>query len=143
MHTVPFSIKLLKAHRAQVNAIRPRMAEIGLSIGQPKVLDFLLRHEGCMQKELAALCDIEPATISRILDKMEAAGLISRTVAADNKRAVIIHLTDLGRKKQSEMMEIRREVEVDELRGFSPEEQEQFYRFLERLYDNLTQERDG
>ena len=95
-----------------------------------------------MQKELAALCDIEPATISRILDKMEAAGLISRTVAADNKRAVIIRLTDLGRKKQSEMMEIRREVEADELRGFSPEEQEQFYRFLERLYDNLTQERD-
>ena len=81
---VPFSIALLKAYHAQNNVFRPMIAELGLSVGQPKILGFLTRHDGCMQKELAAMCDIEPATISRLLDKMEADGLISRqTVARD------------------------------------------------------------
>ena len=93
---VPFSIALLKAYHAQNNVFRPMIAELGLSVGQPKILGFLTRHDGCMQKELAAMCDIEPATISRLLDKMEADGLISRQTVAGNKRATAISLTPSG-----------------------------------------------
>ena len=83
---VPFSIALLKSYHAQNNVFRPMIAELGLSVGQPKILGFLARHDGCMQKDLAAMCDIEPATISRLLDKMDKRrnlGLFSATISRE------------------------------------------------------------
>lgn len=135
---VPFSIALLKAYHAQNNVFRPMIAELGLSVGQPKILGFLTRHDGCMQKELAAMCDIEPATISRLLDKMEADGLISRQTAAGNKRATAISLTPSGYARHEASMEMRRQLEETELAGFSEEEKALFYQFVVRLYKNLT-----
>lgn len=135
---VSFSIALLKAFHAQNNHFRPQIAEIGLSVGQPKILSFLTRHNGCMQKDLAAMCDIEPATISRLLDKMETDGLITRTAVEGNKRAVSISLTERGRTRQEQVCEIRNRMEEFELRGFTDEEKVLFGQFLSRLYQNLT-----
>ena len=118
---VPFSIALLKAYHAQNNVFRPMIAELGLSVGQPKILGFLTRHDGCMQKELAAMCDIDPATISRLLDKMEADGLISRQTVAGNKRATAISLTPSGYARHEASREMRRQLEETELAGFSEE----------------------
>lgn len=137
---LPFPVALMRAHQAQANAIRPRLAEIGLSPGQPKILDLLTACNGCMQRELAKRCALEPATISRLLDKMEGEGLITRAPSAGDKRAVHVFLTDLGRDRREAFQAIRREVEARELAGFSPEERAQFYAFLLRLQTNLTQE---
>ena len=135
---VPFSIALLKIYHAQSNVFRPMIAEIGLSVGQPKILGFLSRHDGCMQKDLAALCNIEPATISRLLDKMEADGLISRQAVAGNKRATAISLTPSGYARHEQANELRARLEDMELSGFSQEGKDQFYQFLVRLYKHLT-----
>ena len=137
---VPFSIALLKTYHAQNNVFRPMIAELGLSVGQPKILGFLTRHDGCMQKDLAAMCDIEPATISRLLDKMEADGLITRKAVAGNKRATAISLTPSGYARHEASMELRRQLEAMGLSGLSVEEEALFYRFLVRLYKNLTGE---
>lgn len=137
---IPFSIALIRAYHAHNNLMRPKIAEIGLSVGQPKIMDFLSRHDGCMQKDLAALCNIEPATISRLLDRMEQDGLLTRRTVEGNKRAVAVSLTPLGRKRNKEMVTIRDHVEEHELEGFSPAEREQFYEYLTRLYANLTKE---
>ena len=91
-----------------------------------------------MQKDLAAMCDIEPATISRLLDKMEADGLISRQAVAGNKRATAISLTPSGYARHEQATELRAQMEAIELAGFSEEEKAQFYQFLVRLYKNLT-----
>lgn len=53
----PFTIVMYRTFHAQRNAIRPGMADIGLSPGQPKILHYLLNHDGCMQRELADACD--------------------------------------------------------------------------------------
>lgn len=144
---VPFSIALIKAYHAHNNLIGPEISAIGLSVGQPKILDFLTRHGGCMQKDLAALCDIEPATVSRLLERMEQDGLITRVAVENNRRAVSVALTPTGRKRQAEMVAIRTQVEQQELEGFSVAEREQFYQYLSRLYQNLThrsgEEEDG
>lgn len=38
-----------------------------LTAGQPKVLDYLGKHNGCIQKSIATGCQIEPATLTGIL----------------------------------------------------------------------------
>ena len=44
---------------------------IKLTAGQPKVLDYLGKHNGCIQKSIATGCQIEPATLTGILSRME------------------------------------------------------------------------
>ena len=87
---------LYRAFHAQRKRLRPYMAQIGLAPGQPKILRYVLNHEGCMQKEAAESCDIEPATISRMIDTLEKGGLVRRVIPENNRRAGSLYLTEKG-----------------------------------------------
>lgn len=134
---IPFSIALIKAGHAQTHVMRPQLAALGLSVGQPRLLTYLRRHDGCMQKELAAFCGVEAATISRMLAALERQGMIRREPAAGNKRAAAVFLTEEGRRMSGLVLDIRGRVEAQGLEGFSPQEQDLFYQFLTRYRDNL------
>ena len=131
---------LMRAHNAQISALRPGMADVGLSPGQPKILDLLVLHGSQSQRELADRCAIEPATVSRLLDKMEADGLIARQSAPGCRRACEVSVTELGRDRQETFQTMRAQVEQRELTGFTPQEEAQLRDFLARLYRNLTTE---
>lgn len=114
------------------------MADVGLSPGQPKILFYLTQHNDCMQKELAENCDVEPATISRIINNMEENGLIQRNVTKADRRAVTISITQKGRDAYKEWEKIFVEVEKLELEGFTETEKKEFQNYLERIYHNFT-----
>ena len=61
-----------------------------LTAGQPKVLDYLGRHNGCIQKAIATGCQIEPATLTGILSRMEEKKLIKRQTKDGNKRSLYV-----------------------------------------------------
>ena len=132
----PFFLVVYKTFHAQRNQIRPGMAAIGLSPGQPKILNYLLEHDHCMQRQVAEGCDIEPATVSRILTNMEQQGLIER--GDPGRRAAEISLTDKGREAQRQWRGICHEVEERAQEGFGTEERERFRGDLCRMYHNLT-----
>ena len=73
-----FHILLNRTVNSHFKRSTSQFAALGLSSGQPKVLERLVGLEGCMQKELAEACEVEPATITSILPKMEKKGLIKR-----------------------------------------------------------------
>lgn len=50
----------------------------GLTIGQPKILDYLKDHNGASQKEIARGCHIEPGTLTSLLNRMEETELVER-----------------------------------------------------------------
>lgn len=133
-----FSMVLLKAYHAQRCRIRPYMDSVGLSPGQPKILSTLMRWDGCRQKDLADYCDIEPATVSKLLTNMEKAGLIRRDAAEGDRRAVCVAITEQGKEAHKRVQGHIKEVEKMELDGFTKEEQEKFREYLSRMYKNLT-----
>ena len=136
---IPFNLLVLKVFHAQKNRVRPLMAEIGLSPGQPKVLTFLSLHGKCLQKELAAACDIEPTTISKMLNSLEDRGLICRSALAGDKRAAIIGLTDQGQTLvKEEILPRYNSVNTISLTDFPPDERRRFEEYLRRMYANLT-----
>jgi len=69
---------------------------IGLTSAQWRVLAYLARCEGTNQATLADLMDMEPISLSRHLDRMEADGLTERHRDPDDRRAHRLHLTDEG-----------------------------------------------
>ena len=92
----PFCILFSRAYRAQTAQIRPRMADQGISMGQPKILHLLTRGSQT-QVELARACDIEPATVSKILDLMEQAGMIERVRSDKDRRSIQVQITQFRR----------------------------------------------
>lgn len=135
---VQLYMALYRTFHAQKNRIRPGMTEMGLSPGQPKVLGHLSRGDGCMQKEIAAALDIEPATVSQILSNMEQNGLIRRSGALERKRAESVFITDAGREVYGRWQSLCQGVEGEALEGFSEQERQRFAEYLSRMYRNLT-----
>ena len=64
-----------------------RAAALGLTPGQPKILEFLAAQGEHEQKAIADYCEIEPATVGSILTRMEAAGLVTRRNRPGNRRS--------------------------------------------------------
>lgn len=113
-------------------------AQIGLSPGQPKILEFLSVYDGCEQKNIAESCEIEPATVSNILSGMEKAGLIEKKKKEGNRRSSFIYLTEKGKRTADEMNGIFLRIEERALRNVSKEEEEAFLSMLYKVYQNMS-----
>ena len=66
---------LMSDHFMIQKALVSSVKDTGLTPGQPKILDYLLHHDGAIQKEIAMFCHIEPASLTTILNGMEKKGL--------------------------------------------------------------------
>lgn len=73
---------LMRSHSLLNRRILEEAAELGLSPGQPKVLEYLRLHGTQNQRSIADYCRIEPATVGSILTRMEEAGLVERAPKA-------------------------------------------------------------
>ena len=102
---------LMKAHGAVKRAVLAEGAKLGLTPGQPKILEFLMNNGESDQKTLAADCEIEQATAGGILLRMEAAGLIARRRREGNRRSLYVSLTPRGVETAQKMDEAAREVD--------------------------------
>ena len=117
---------LMADHTMLQKLVMSRIKPLGLTTGQPKVLDFLQDHDGAMQKDIAKGCHIERA------------GLLERSTRDENRRTVYVRLTDLGREQCRRLNAIFAAAEEEALRGFSPQEMQQVQTLLERIYRNLN-----
>ena len=111
--------------------------ETNLTPGQPKILDYLLYHDGAVQKDIASACHIEPATMTSVLSGMEKKGFILRKNLNGNRRSIYIYLTDKGRSLAKQAESVFRIMEEKALLDFSKDEKEMFTAFLMRMSQNI------
>lgn len=117
---------------------RQYFQELELTDGQPKVLSILSKMEGCVQKELAEACRVEPATMTSLLKNMEQTNLIVKEKKQiSGKRAYGIYLTEEGKVLADKVEDIVVKMEQVSFAGFTPEEREQFLELFTRIYQNL------
>lgn len=116
-----------------------RLKETGLTIGQPKVLDYLKEHDGSNQKEIARACFLEAGSLTSILNRIEEKGLVERRMLNGNRRSFHVFLTENGKKNQELVEEMFAEIEKDALDGISSEEFETFMEVYRKIYGNLLQ----
>ncbi|MGM9521788.1 MAG: MarR family winged helix-turn-helix transcriptional regulator [Oscillospiraceae bacterium] len=99
--------------------------------GQGCVLKILAEHPSITQKELLALQNIQPGSLSEILTKLERKGLITRTKDELDKRKVCVSLTEAGKKESAKrLVEVNRN---DLFTGLEPEERQELLRLLTKL----------
>ena len=111
--------------------------------GAHLILAVLAIHDGINQLELVRQTHLRAPTVSVILKKMEHEGLVERTIAPDDKRVTLIHLTERGRVLDGEKIERIRALDLLALEGLSDEEQRILMALLPKIRDNLLRAEEG
>ena len=86
-------------------AVQNYLREIGLTPGQgqARILQYLAGHEPVTQKKLAQECDLDVTTLSRVLDRLEKEGYLTRMPNPECRRSYLVALTQAGYEKADEV----------------------------------------
>ena len=98
-------------HMMVQKKLMEQLKDTGLTLGQPKVLDYLKDHDGASQKEIAAGCLFEAVSLTSILNRMEELDLIDRKMLNGNRRTFHIYMTESGKKNQKLVEETFEKIE--------------------------------
>ena len=117
--------------------IHTLLEALGLYRGQPSVLQALWEQEGLMHTELARRLQVQPATITKMLQRMEKTGFVERRPDPDDQRVSRVYLTDAGRTVRSDVQQVWRQLEEEAFAGFTLEERGLLRRFFLHIRGNL------
>jgi DNA-binding MarR family transcriptional regulator len=115
-----------------------RAREISLNLAQAKALVRLEKNEGVSQARLAELAEVDAMTMVRILDRMEADGLLERRPDPTDRRARCLYLTAKARPILSEIWRLSEETRAELFAGVSKADRDLFMNVLEHIHDNIS-----
>jgi DNA-binding MarR family transcriptional regulator len=126
------------AQRLFSRSVDRRVSSMGLSIGQVPVLLILAEEDGLSQKELVRRAVIEQPAMVATLNRMEAAGLLTRRADDKDKRSRTFHLTESARAVVPRLTKVLEESNTRALAGFSEQERGHLVALLRRVIENMT-----
>ena len=109
-----------------------------LTFAQARALVHLSRSEGLRQVELANLLEVQPITLARLIDQLDAHGLVERRADPDDRRAHRLFLTPAARPHLDAIREVVASVRVDALRGIDAAQAAALSDTLGRIRGNLA-----
>jgi len=116
--------------------MRATFAEEGISIGQMVLLRVLVHQGRATPKELAEALSVTTGNITGLLDKLEAAGLVTRTRSAEDRRVVHIDLTAKARQRFRKVQRAALDMLSEAFEGWTQPQITQLQDLLERLSSN-------
>ena len=136
METVPFEIA--ETAHALRRSFDRRAATLGVTRAQWKVLFRLSRQPGLRQVELADKLDVEPITLSRIIDRLAEAGLVERTPDPADRRAWRLQVTEKAQPLIAKLRKLADGLIDDAFKGLSDDEMNRMRVNLARIRENLA-----
>lgn len=106
---------------------------------QGSLLYILWQEDGIPIRELSRRSGLAVTSLTGMLDRMEAAGLIYRDRGDKDRRKVLIFLTDNARSLEKDYIEVTEEIENIYYKGFSEEEIDQCEKYLQRIFHNVEE----
>jgi len=116
-----------------------RAAQFGITRAQWVVLIRLDRFEGLKQSELADMLDLQPITLTRLLDRLCRSGLVERRPDPNDRRANRLYLTASARPLLERLGDLGDELMATALAGVERESIERMVAQLATVKENLRQ----
>jgi MarR family transcriptional regulator for hemolysin len=116
-----------------------KSANHGLTQAQWMAINHLIYNEGINQKTLAEMMEIEPITLTGLIDRLEHAGWVERRHDASDRRVRLLYLTKQAHPILEQMNEIKMQVREKAFVGISPKEQQKIMKILRNVRDNLAE----
>lgn len=114
-----------------------KLQSLRLTQAQWRAIVHLSRNEGMTQVALAESLEIQPITLTRLIDRMESAGWVERRTHPLDRRAVQLYLTAQAQPILEQMHARASDTLSEALRGVSPRAQRQLVTTLEQIKHNL------
>ncbi|MGQ3048256.1 MAG: MarR family winged helix-turn-helix transcriptional regulator [Niveispirillum sp.] len=136
--TPPFGASLADTARLLRKRFDQRLRFTGSTRAQWHAIFKISKQEGMKQAELAEALDVEPITLTRLLDRMEEGGWVQRQPDPTDRRARLLFLTEKAREALAPMRLVVDEIYEEALAGLDKAEREQLMHLLSRVRTNLS-----
>jgi DNA-binding MarR family transcriptional regulator len=137
MEEVPFTFWIGRIRKALTREFEARVRGWEITVPQFLVLRRLWEGDGVLTSVLAADTGIDGATLTGVLDRLEARGRVRRERSTEDRRAVIIFLAAEGQALKEPLLQAVGEVNRQALEALTPEEQHEMVRLLKRVGESL------
>jgi DNA-binding MarR family transcriptional regulator len=127
---------LYAASRAVTARYRPLLDELGLTYPQYLVMLVLWEQDEISVRELGASLQLESSTLSPLLKRLEASGLLHRERRADDERSVSIRLSDAGARLRDQAGTVP--LAIGDAMGLTPEQDALAKQLLRLLTTNVS-----
>ena len=127
---------------ASTTVVRDRMFGTGADAIEPghmDVLDLLHRDEPRRMNDLALALRVDPSTVTRAIQRMEADGLVRRSPSARDGRGIDVTATEKGRQRRAEVDARRFAIVAHVMEPLSADEREQLVGLLDRFVSSLDE----
>jgi MarR family transcriptional regulator for hemolysin len=135
--TREIAVNLMDVARMLRTYADQRARQFGISRAQWVVLIRLDRSEGLKQSELAEILDLQPISLTRLLDRLAENGLIERRADPNDRRANRLYLTPAARPLLEQLAKLGNDMMETVLDGLDGNANEQLLRDLALMKDNL------
>jgi DNA-binding MarR family transcriptional regulator len=105
---------------------------------QGRILFALWQEDNIPIQQLAQKTALSKSTLTRMLDRLQESGHIQRIFPGDDRRKVLIRLTDENRRMKAAYEEVSADMIKLYYKGFTEEEIDDFENYLKRIYSNLS-----
>ncbi len=119
-------------------AFNARARELGLTGQQWRVLVVIRRNPGLRQSVAAEMLEVEPITLSRMVDRLADAGMVERRADPTDRRAWSLYLSAAAEPLMDRMRAMAEALTNDALEGFTSAERQQLVQLAERYRANLS-----
>jgi DNA-binding MarR family transcriptional regulator len=128
-------VQICRAHR---NKAQELLSRIDLYPGQEFLLANLSPHDGLTHTEVAENLCVQPATLTKMLDRLVRSGLVHRKIDPDDQRVWRIYLTEKGRQRLQPIEQAWEELERISFANLTLEERLLLRRLLMQVYENIS-----
>lgn len=113
---------------------------LGITPVQLGAIFFLLRNDGCLQKDLARGLHLNKPAVTGLVGRMEKAGLVTREDDPGDARVTKVFLTDRSRDIAGRAFPLLERLNGMIIRGFTGEELQVIHRFIDSLINLIAGE---
>jgi len=130
--------QVLQVHKAHRQRAEAALNKLGVHTGQEMILLQLWNEQGIPESQFAAFMGVQPPTATKMLQRMERAGLIERRPDLEDARISRVYLTERGRALEQPVLKVWRQLEAQTVAGLSPTERALLRRLLMQVSANLS-----
>ena len=128
---------LMQVTKAHHDRARRLLSPLGLYNGQELILLHLQQQDGQSQTELAEKLCIQPATLTKSLNRIERSGLSQRLPHPDDRRITQVHITERGQELCASINEVWQNLDMETFSSLTAEEQDVLRLLLEKVRAHL------
>jgi MarR family transcriptional regulator, organic hydroperoxide resistance regulator len=122
-------VQVAKAHRTRTHEL---LSELGLHVGQEMILVALSKHEELTLSELAEMLEVQPPTVTKMVQRLENSEVVKREPCKHDSRSSSICLTTKGKNLQAKIEKIWQQVEKEFFGNLTQNEKASFQTLLQK-----------